>query len=128
MGFNVLIVDDSAVSRGMVRKVLGMTQLSLGEVLDAPDGIAGLAMMRDRWVDLVIADLNMPVMGGEEMIGSMRADPLLQRIPVVVVSSTVGPELRESLLHQGVRECLRKPFEPRELRQVMEKVLIGSLP
>jgi two-component system chemotaxis response regulator CheY len=128
MAFNVLVVDDSAISRNIIKKILGMTELAIGEVLEAGNGLQGLSLMREKWVDLVVADLNMPDMGGIEMISAMAADSLLQKLPVIVVSSQGGQDVKDSLAQKGVREYVRKPFSPLELKAAMEKVLLGKTP
>jgi two-component system chemotaxis response regulator CheY len=123
MAFNILIVDDSATMRGMVKKVLGMTELPLGELWEAANGREGLEKMRSNWVDLVLADLNMPDMTGQEMIDEMKRDGLLASLPVVVVSSEGDKAVLDHLAQKGVQEIVRKPFEATLLRQVIEKAL-----
>ena len=123
MAFNILIVDDSTTTRGMVKKVLGMTQLPLGELWEASNGREGLEKMRANWVDLVLADLNMPDMTGQEMIDEMKKDQLLSALPVVVVSSEGDRTVLEHLAQKGVHEVVRKPFEAALLREVIERAL-----
>ena len=123
MAFNILIVDDSTTTRGMVKKVLGMTQLPLGELWEASNGLEGLQKMRENWVDLVLADLNMPDMTGQEMIDEMKKDQLLSALPVVVVSSEGDQTVLDHLAQKGVREIVRKPFETALLREVIERAL-----
>ena len=123
MAFNILIVDDSLTTRGMVRKVLGMTELPLGDVWEASNGKEGLEKMKDNWVDLVLADLNMPDMSGQQMIDEMKKDNLLCRLPVVVVSSEGDKTVLDHLAQKGVKEVVRKPFEASLLRQVIERAL-----
>ena len=93
MAINILIVDDSAVMRAMILKTLRMSGLALGEVVQAADGRQGLEALSAHWMDLVLLDINMPVMNGEQMIERMRADPDLKDTPVVVVS-TEGSQAR----------------------------------
>ena len=123
MAFNLLIVDDSSTIRGIIKKALRQTELPLGELLEAGNGQAGLEMMRAHWVDLVLADLNMPGMNGVEMIAAMGEDPLLAKTPVIVVSSEGNATVLDSLLSQGVKDVVRKPFEPVLLRMVIQKAL-----
>ena len=123
MAFNILIVDDSLTTRGMVRKVLGMTELPLGEIWEASNGKEGLEKMKDNWVDLVLADLNMPDMTGQQMIDEMKKDNLLCTLPVVVVSSEGDKTVLDHLAQKGVKEVVRKPFESSLLRQVIERAL-----
>jgi len=123
MAYNFLIVDDSTTTRHIIKKIIGMTQLPLGEVVEASNGIEGLEAMRKNWVDLVLADLNMPDMTGGEMIDIMAKDPLLSKLPVVVVTSEGNQTVLDSLAQKGVREFLRKPFEPNLLKEVILRVL-----
>src|SRR5258708_21025425 len=123
MAFNFLIVDDSATSRGIVKKTLKLTRLPVGEIWEAKNGREGLDQMRANWVDLVLADLNMPDMTGQEMIQAMTGDPLLSKLQVVVVSSEGNQSVLDSLVKQGVRQVVRKPFEPALLREVIEQAL-----
>jgi two-component system chemotaxis response regulator CheY len=127
MAFNILIVDDSRTTRRVIQKTLAMTGLPIGQVLEAASGAEGLDAMRQAWVDLVLADLNMPGMNGVEMIAAMGQDPLLSKLPVVVVSSEGDQTVLDSLSEQGVREIVRKPFDPGLLRDVMQRVL-GAAP
>jgi two-component system chemotaxis response regulator CheY len=123
MAFNILIVDDSSTMRGMVKKVLGMTQLPLGEMWEAANGKEGLEKMRGHWIDLVLADLNMPDMSGQEMIDEMKKDSMLAALPVVVVSSEGDRAVLDHLAQKGVKEVVRKPFEPSLLKSVIERAL-----
>ena len=68
MAINVLVVDDSGVMRSMIIKTIRLSGLQLGEIHEAGNGREGLEALNQHWIDLVIADLNMPVMNGEEMI------------------------------------------------------------
>ena len=123
MAFNFLVVDDSVTTRGMIKKTLGLTRLPVGEVWEAKNGREGLEQMRANWVDLVLADLNMPDMTGQEMIEEMSKDPMLSKLQVVVVSSEGNQSVLDSLFQKGVREVVRKPFEPGLLRSVIERAL-----
>jgi two-component system, chemotaxis family, chemotaxis protein CheY len=123
MAINILIVDDSATMRGFMRRTLEGTKLPLGEIWEAGNGREGLVEMKDHWVDLVLADLNMPDMTGVEMIDEMSRHPMLAPIPVVVVSSEGDQAVLHSLAQKGVKEFIRKPFHSALLQEVVEKVL-----
>jgi two-component system, chemotaxis family, chemotaxis protein CheY len=121
MALNVLIVDDSGVMRAMIIKTLRMTGLPLGEIVQAGNGQEGLDALNANWIDLVIADINMPVMNGEEMIDRMKANPETNRLPTVVVS-TEGSETRiDRLQAKGVR-FVHKPFTPETIRDTIQEI------
>jgi two-component system chemotaxis response regulator CheY len=74
MAVNILIVDDSGVMRSMIAITIRLSGLALGEIHQAGNGQEGLDVLNQSWIDLVIADINMPVMNGEEMIDRMLED------------------------------------------------------
>jgi two-component system, chemotaxis family, chemotaxis protein CheY len=122
MAINILIVDDSAVMRAMILKSLRMTGLEIGETFQAGNGQEGLEALDDNWIDVVIADINMPVMNGEEMIDHMRESPATADIPIVVIS-TEGSEARLDRLREKGAAFIHKPFTPETIRDTMQAML-----
>ena len=122
MAINVLIVDDSAVMRAMILKTMRMSGIELGEVHQAADGQQGLEALNAHWIDLVLLDINMPVMNGEQMIERMQAEPDLKNIPVIVVS-TEGSEARIDRLKSQGAQFVRKPFSPETFLDTVKDLL-----
>ncbi len=126
MAYNILIVDDSSTVRSMIRKTLGLTKLVLGELLEAGNGAEALELLRANWVDLVLCDINMPIMNGFEFVAALRGDELLRDIPVAIIS-TEGSEDRISELEAlGISGYLRKPFKPEEIGELVLGLLQGE--
>ena len=123
MAFNIMILDDSAVMRVFLRKAVQLTGLPVGECCEAADGEAALQVLRQRWIDLVLTDINMPRMNGEEFVRELQKDELLRDIPVIVVSTDSSQERIQRLLKLGARGYVPKPFLPETLRDEVEKVL-----
>ena len=121
MAFNVLIVDDSAVMRHMIIRTLAMARLPIGTVHQAGDGEQGLALLDREWVDLLLLDINMPVMNGEEMLRRVRASADTASLPVIVVS-TEGSETRLAALIAMGAAIVRKPFAPETLRDAIIRI------
>jgi two-component system chemotaxis response regulator CheY len=122
MAVNILIVDDSGVMRSMIQKTLRLSGLQVGEIHQAADGREGLEALERHWIDLVIADINMPVMTGEEMIERMRARADMKAIPTIVVSTEGSRGRIERLRQHGVR-FIHKPFTPEMVRDTVRQVL-----
>jgi|WetSurMetagenome_2_1015567.scaffolds.fasta_scaffold654023_2 two-component system, chemotaxis family, chemotaxis protein CheY len=118
MSLNVLVVDDSAVMRSMIVKALKLTGVPLGEIHQAADGREGLEALDRAWVDLVLVDINMPVMNGQEMIEQLRARPDGADVAVIVVS-TDGSEARVEMMQRHRARFVQKPFSPETLRDVI---------
>lgn len=123
MAYNILVVDDSGTTRAFIAKALGLAGVPLGSLFEAGDGAQGLETLRREWVDLVFADINMPVMGGARMIEEMRSDEDLRDIPVVVISSDGSATRLAALKEQGVRAFLRKPLQPEDLKRTVGALL-----
>jgi len=126
MALNIMIVDDSPVMRAFIRKVVGITGLEVGEYCEAGDGEEALQLLANRWVDLVLTDINMPNMNGEEFVRRMEKDDLLRCIPVIVVSTDSSHSRVQQMLALGARGYVSKPFLPEALRDEVEKALRGA--
>ncbi len=121
MAINILIVDDSAVMRSMILKTMRMAGLPLGETYQAANGQEGLDVLNQHWIDLVIADINMPVMNGEEMIDRMQENPDTKEIPIIVVSTEGSKTRIERLQHKGAK-FIHTPFSPEIIRDTIEAI------
>ncbi len=123
MALNILIVDDSPVMRAFIRKTVGLTGLDVGEYCEAQDGEHALKLLRERWMDLVLTDINMPNMNGEELVRQLESDELLRTIPVIVVSTDSSESRVQQMLALGAKGYVTKPFLPEALRDEVEKIL-----
>jgi two-component system chemotaxis response regulator CheY len=123
MSYCVLIADDSAIVRSMVRKALVMAGLDLGEVLEAANGREALEQLKRTWVDVVFADINMPEMTGLELVQAMKGDQVLAGTPVVIVSSERSQARIDQLKQSGANAYVKKPFRPEHFRGVVEGLL-----
>lgn len=126
MAFRVLIVDDSSVMRAFIRRIITVSGMDGAEFLEAANGLEALEILRKEWVDVVLTDINMPTMDGEELVRRLEADAVLKSLPVVVVS-TDGSERRIAQMQSlGARGYVKKPFLPETLRAELERVLGGA--
>ena len=123
MALNIMIVDDSPVMRRFLRKVIQLTGIAVGEYCEAGDGQDALGALQERWMDLILTDINMPRMNGEELVRRLESDETLRDIPVIVVSTDASSERIERMLKLGARGYISKPFLPETLRDEVEKVL-----
>jgi two-component system, chemotaxis family, chemotaxis protein CheY len=126
VAYNVLIVDDSPAMRRFVRRVLELTGIKLGKCLEANNGQEALDLLRLEWVDIVLTDINMPLMDGEELLRALKADDALQQIPVLVLSTDRSESRVRQMLALGAGGYVGKPFLPGELGGEMTKLLAGG--
>lgn len=123
MSFRVLIVDDSPSMRNFIKRVMTASGLEVSACFEAGDGQEALELLDREWVDVVLSDINMPRMNGEEFVRRMSESGLTATIPVIIVS-TDGTALRQQHLSSlGARGYLVKPFLPEALKDVIESVL-----
>jgi two-component system chemotaxis response regulator CheY len=123
MNCNVLIVDDSTILRTAIRKVVRLAGVEDDRIHEAANGREALELLETLWVDLVLLDLNMPVMDGEQFATELRKNPDLADVAVVVVSTEGNADRLKRMRDLGVMETLRKPFEPEDLHRLIGRVL-----
>lgn len=123
MAYNILIVDDSKVVRTVVARTLQMSGLDVGSTYEAANGQEALDLLDKMWVDIVFADINMPVMSGLEMVDRMVDRNLLGTIPVVIISTERSITRIEELKSKGISAYLRKPFTPENIKHVVDRIL-----
>ena len=117
-----LIVDDSAVMRAVITKLVRMSGLPVGQIHHAADGAKALAVLDTHSVDLMTVDINMAGMTGDELVRRLRADPVTAAQRVLIVSSERREERTREIEASG-GGFLQKPFDAEELRAAVLRVL-----
>lgn len=123
MALNILVVDDSSTVRAVIAKTLDLAGVPVNELHQAENGKEALEILGEHWIDLIFSDINMPVMGGIEMIERIKADEEMGSIPIVVVSTEGSATRIEELKSKGVRAYIRKPFTPELVRSVVDDIM-----
>jgi two-component system chemotaxis response regulator CheY len=118
----ILVVDDSATVRQQVGMALGQAGYT---VLEAADGVEGLAALDRDDVALVICDVNMPRMNGLEMLDRLKQDSRLAQIPVVMLTTEGHPALVERAKKAGAKGWIVKPFKAELMIAAVGK-LVGA--
>jgi len=119
MSNDILIVDDSATIRAMIKRAVGMIGLEVGEVYEAGNGMEALAQMADHPMAAVLADINMPVMNGVQLVKAMRKHETLREIPVIIVS-TEGSQQRMERLREVLEPVLGCGNEQNDFAQAAD--------
>jgi two-component system, chemotaxis family, chemotaxis protein CheY len=122
---NVLVVDDSSVTRSMIIRILRMSRMPLGEVFEAGNGEEGLRLLESHKIDLALIDVHMPLMDGEEMVGRLRGNGRMKDLAVLFVTSESNPMRVDGLLERGAA-VIRKPFTPEMLRRAVDEAAGGG--
>jgi len=123
MAHNILIVDDSVLTRTAIKRIVDMIDIEVDRVLEACNGLEALEIIDSNDIDLVLADLNMPEMGGIELVNKMKETDGYANIPVIIVSTESSTTRIQELLDKGIQDYLHKPFTPEEFRAILAKNL-----
>ncbi len=116
----VLSIEDNASNVRLVEAIFSRRPET--KVLSAPLGRLGVDLAREHRPDLILLDLHLPDLSGEEVLKCLRAEPLTRAIPVVVLSADAMPGQIERLLATGARAYLTKPLDIRRLLEVVESL------
>jgi two-component system cell cycle response regulator DivK len=119
----VLYVEDNEYNRKIVRQLLSRTSYRL---LEAPDGEAALALIRQDRPDLVLMDVQLPRMSGLDVTRTLRAEPATPAIPIIVVTSFALSGDDQRAMAAGASGYLAKPYSPRDLLALIRKFLPES--
>lgn len=120
MSGHILTVDDSMSIRQAIKLTLGGAGFKVDE---AENGAEGLAKAEAGQYDLILTDLNMPVMNGLEMIQALRARQVVVGVPIVFLTTESDASLKDQAKAAGATGWLTKPFLPEQLLRVVNKVL-----
>nr|WP_145545442.1 response regulator [Variovorax boronicumulans] len=124
MAARILVVEDNAANLELARYLLA----SAGhEVLLAGDGRAGLALAMREQPDLIISDLQMPVMDGYALMAALRASPACAQTPVLALTAFSMPGDRDAVMRAGFTGYLSKPIEPEHFIGQVAGYLAGRL-
>ena len=117
----ILIVDDSALLHQMYRLVF--MRYRDCQIISAMNGLEALdKLSQEEDIQLVLLDINMPVMNGLQFLQSVQKEGILKRIPVIIVSTEGKEEDTLRGLSMGARAYIKKPFQPAELHTMIEKI------
>jgi two-component system chemotaxis response regulator CheY len=116
---NVLIVDDSATMRALLYRVVGLADLPIGAIYQAPNGAEALKMLETHSIQAVFTDVNMPVMNGMELLRAMAAREEWKDILRIIISTDGSRLRREEARELKVSLYVEKPFRPEVVRDVL---------
>jgi len=116
---NVLVVDDSAAIRKILVRVLAQTDLPIGQIHEAGDGMEALKKLESNSVGLVLADINMPNMDGLQLLNRLQASSEWKDVPVIMITTEGSPARVLEAVQLGAKGYVRKPFT---VEQIKEKI------
>jgi len=116
-----LVVEDSSVVREFIISSLSM--LPNINSVQAANGFEALKALPQQDIDIILTDINMPVINGLELVSFLKNHPVYRSIPVIIISTEKSEADRTRGLALGADEYLTKPFHPRDLQLMIQKLL-----
>lgn len=121
MAKKILVVDDSA----SLRQVVGIALKGAGyDVVEAVDGKDGLAKLAANKVNLIISDVNMPVMNGIEMVKALKAMPEHRFMPIIMLTTESQEQIKLQGQAAGAKAWVVKPFKPEQMLDAVSKLVL----
>jgi two-component system chemotaxis response regulator CheY len=119
----IVIADDSATARMFIKRCLQIIGLGEAEMIEAEHGKEALTAAKAEPTDLLLTDLNMPIMDGETLLKWVKASPKLMDMPVVVITSAGNPAKEQELLKLGALKVINKPVSPPTLMEALSSFI-----
>ena len=118
----VLLVDDSATMRKLIRRVLRQTQIPIETILEAADGVEAMERMAsDPDIDMVLTDVNMPNMNGIDLVKNLRETHAPERLPIIMITTESGERMRKRAIQAGANGYVTKPFTADAITTALER-------
>ena len=123
IGMDVLIVDDSAAIRKILRRVLQQAEVPTGQVYEANDGMEGLQRLREQPVQLIFSDINMPNMDGLQFLSAIKQNPDWKNVPVIMVTTEGSQAKVLEAVELGANGYVRKPFTAEQIKEKLAGIV-----
>jgi two-component system chemotaxis response regulator CheY len=118
-----LLVEDSPTMRQLI--IFALKRIPSLEIVEASDGVDALKKLPGQKFDIILTDINMPIMDGLKLISLMKNNPNYKDIPVVVITTEGGKEDRERGLALGAKAYITKPVQTTNLLKVVKEIVPG---
>ena len=119
--YNCLVVEDSQMMRQLL--VMALSRITQLKVFEADDGLIGMKMLAAQKFDIIIVDINMPIMDGLKLIKHIRLDEVHSDVPVIIVTTEGGAEDRQRATLLGVQAYITKPVSAPKVISTVKKLL-----
>ena len=120
-GYKVLVVEDSPTMRQLI--VFALKRIRGFQIVEANDGVDGLKKLSADKFDLILTDINMPIMDGLKLVSMVRNDPNYKDTPIIVITTEGATEDRERALALGANEYITKPIQTMKILETVKKLM-----
>ena len=121
--YNFLVVEDSPTMRQLI--TFALKRIPGSKVVEANDGIDALKKLSTQKFDIILTDINMPIMDGLKLVSMVRNDPVHKAIPIVIITTEGADEDRKRGLALGANAYIAKPIQTADLLSVVNQIISG---
>jgi two-component system chemotaxis response regulator CheY len=122
--YNFLVVEDSPTMRQLI--TFALKRIPGSKVVEANDGIDALKKLSTNKIDLILTDINMPIMDGLKLVSMVRNDPAYKAIPIIIITTEGAEEDRKRGLALGANAYIPKPIQTQDLLNVVNQILTSK--
>ncbi|MEN8687700.1 MAG: response regulator [Desulfuromonadales bacterium] len=119
--YKVLVVEDSPTMRQLI--VFALKRIRGFQISEANDGVDGLKKLSADKFDLIVTDINMPIMDGLKLVSMVRNDPNYKETPIIIITTEGATEDRERALALGANEYITKPIQTMQILETVKKLM-----
>lgn len=119
--YNVLIVEDSPTMRQLI--VFALKRIRGLNIVEAGDGVDGLKKLSATKFDMILTDINMPIMDGLKLVSLVRSDPNNAAVPIVIITTEGASEDKERAMALGANAYITKPIQTAQILDVAKRLL-----
>lgn len=121
---NILVVEDSPTMRQLIS--FAMKRIPQSKIIEAVDGVDALKKLSSDTIDLILADINMPIMDGLKLVSLVRGNPQFKHIPIIIITTEGAEEDRKKAMSIGANAYLAKPIQTQELIRKVQELIPGT--
>ena len=119
--YNVLVVEDSPTMRQLI--VFALKRIRGLKITEANDGVDGLKKISAEKFDLILTDINMPIMDGLILVSLVRNDPTHKEVPIVIITTEGATEDKDRAIAIGANDYITKPIQTIKIIEVTKRLL-----
>lgn len=118
---NILVVEDSPTMRQLIG--FAIKRIPESKIIEATDGVDALKKLSTQDIDIILADINMPIMDGLKLVSLVRGNPSYKNIPIIMITTEGAEEDKNKALAIGANAYLTKPIQTQELMKLVSNLL-----
>jgi two-component system, chemotaxis family, chemotaxis protein CheY len=119
---NILVVEDSPTMRQLIG--FAIKRIPGSKVIEATDGVDALKKLSSEKVDIILTDINMPVMDGLKLVSLVRNNPTYKNIPIIMITTEGAEEDKNKAMAIGANAYITKPIQTQELMKIVNSLIV----